>query len=66
MIIYKFQNQATAEPKGVREYWIVDPKKNRITVWNFVDEIMEEYTFLDSVPAGIYPDFGIDFSKLNS
>ena len=50
---------------GVQEYWIVDPDKMRITVWNFKDDNTEEYTFLDSVPVNIYDDFSIDFSKLN-
>ena len=50
---------------GVREYWIVDPEKNRITVWNFESNHTEEFSFSDSVPAGIYEDFTINFSKLN-
>ena len=47
---------------GVREYWIVDAAKNRITVWNFDEDSMEDYTFADAVPMGIYKDFSIDFS----
>lgn len=50
---------------GVREYWLVDPDKARITVWNFEDDNTEEFTFLDSVPVNIYDDFSIDFSKLD-
>ncbi len=50
---------------GVKEYWIVDPMKNRITVYNFVADDMEEYTFSDSVKVGIYEDFAIDFSELS-
>lgn len=49
---------------GVREYWIVDKAKNRITVYNFSNDDMQEYTFNDAVKAGIYPDFEIDFSGL--
>lgn len=49
---------------GVREYWIVDPIKNRITVYNFENEDNEDYTFADSVKVGIYEDLEIDFSKL--
>lgn len=49
---------------GVREYWIIDKMKNRITVYNFEKDEMEEYTFTDSVKAGIYSDFEIDFSKI--
>lgn len=50
---------------GVREYWIVDPEKNRITVYDLEHEDMNEYTFTDTVKAGIYPDLSIHFNKLN-
>ena len=49
---------------GVREYWVVDPDKNRITAWDFVTDHTEEYTFQDSVAVNIYEGFSIDFSKL--
>ena len=49
---------------GVREYWIVDPKDNSISVYNFENETMERYSFFDTVKAGIYDNFEIDFSKL--
>lgn len=44
---------------GVREYWIVDPEKDRITVYNFEQETTDEYRFNMPVPAGIYEDFSI-------
>ena len=50
---------------GVREYWIVDSEKNRITVYDLEHEDMSEYTFADTVKAGIYTDLSIDFNKLN-
>ena len=50
---------------GVREYWIVDPDKNRILIWNFETEDTGDYTFTDTVKAGIHPDLSIDFSQLN-
>ncbi len=49
---------------GVKEYWIVDFDKNRISVWNLENEDMFEYTFSDIVKAGIYEDLEIDFSKI--
>lgn len=49
---------------GVREYWIVDPDKNRITVYRFEENSVEEYSFNDSVKAGIYDDLEIDFKGL--
>ncbi len=50
---------------GVREYWIVDPDKNRILVYSFESEDTGDYSFSDSIKAGIYPDLHIDFSQLN-
>lgn len=50
---------------GVREYWIVDPDKDRIMVWNFESEDTAEYSFTDSVKTGIYKDFMINFGELN-
>lgn len=44
---------------GVREYWIVDPLKELVTIYNFEQEIMEQYTFGEDVPVGIYEGFAI-------
>ena len=50
---------------GVREYWIVDPIKNRIMVYNFENKTsVMEYTFTDKVKVGIYEDLEIDFSEI--
>lgn len=50
---------------GVREYWIVDPEKNRITVYYFSSDDMGDYTFSDTIKCGIYEDFSIDFGQLD-
>ena len=50
---------------GVREYWIVDPEKNRILVYNFESEDTGDYSFSDTVKAGIYDDLTIDFSSID-
>lgn len=42
---------------GVREYWIVDPAKKMVAVYRFEKETMEEYSFGEGVPVGIYKDF---------
>ncbi len=55
----KYQNS------GVREYWIADYPKNRITVYNFENSYMQEYSFSDIIKAGIYEDLEIDFSQIN-
>ena len=55
----------TYRSAGVRDYWIVDPDKNRITVWNFEKDNTEEFRFSDSVPSNIYDDLSIDFSVLD-
>lgn len=44
---------------GVREYWIVDPVKERITVYFFEMESVEEYFFGEDIPIGIYEGFSI-------
>ncbi len=50
---------------GVREYWIVDPMKRQITVYNFEHDTFEEYSFSDKVKTGIYDDFDINFAEIN-
>lgn len=44
---------------GVREYWIVDPEKKRITVYDFEKELTDEYVFCEDVPVGIYEGLSI-------
>ncbi|MCD7814427.1 MAG: Uma2 family endonuclease [Lachnospiraceae bacterium] len=51
---------------GVREYWIVDPEKDSITVYDFNGKSGGSYTMSDVIPVGIYDgDLQIDFSALN-
>lgn len=49
---------------GVREYWIVDPDRKRITVYDFESEDIKDYTFSDSVKVNIYDDLCINFSDI--
>lgn len=48
---------------GVREYWVVDSERQFVTVYNFEKDNMEEYSFGENVPAGIYEDFSIKVSE---
>ena len=50
---------------GVREYWIVDPQKEWIMVYSFFNDDMNEYSFTDDIPSGIYPGFSLNLSTLN-
>ncbi len=45
---------------GVREYWIADPAKQQIMVYQFGEKVMvEQYSFDEDVPVGIYKGFSI-------
>ena len=51
---------------GVREYWIVNPAKKSVTVYNSDDPYLpRSFTFEDTVKAGIYDDLYIDFRALD-
>ncbi len=47
---------------GVREYWLVDPEKKRVMVWNFEYDDQQEYSFEEIIKAGIYDDLLIDMN----
>lgn len=44
---------------GVREYWIVDPEKQMVSVYGFEKDSVEQYDFGEAVPVGIYEGFSI-------
>lgn len=51
---------------GVREYWIVDPMKQTILVYDMEhDSAPVIYSFSDIIKVNIYDDLFIDFSKLD-
>lgn len=39
---------------GVREYWVVDPERELVTIYNFERDSMEEFAFDKDIPVGIY------------
>lgn len=50
---------------GVREYWIVNPAKQVVNVYNFENEESANlYSFDDEIPVGIYPGFTIKILDL--
>ncbi len=48
---------------GVREYWIVDPMKNNVRTYDFIENETNDYTFDDDIPVAIYPGFNL---KINN
>lgn len=50
---------------GVREYWIVDPMKQTVLVYDMEHSAAPViYSFLARIKANIYDDLEVDFSKL--
>ena len=49
---------------GVREYWIIDPEKKYVFVYNFEADDYRNCSFHMPIKVGIYPDLEIDLSLL--
>lgn len=50
---------------GVREYWIVDPKRRTVTVNYFEGDLINvTYSFDSTIKVNIYHDLMIDFSQI--
>ena len=51
---------------GVRAYWIVDPRKETVTIYDFEGEDKEPkvYGFTDVIRSGIVEDLELDFAQL--
>jgi Uma2 family endonuclease len=51
---------------GVREYWIVDPRRRMVTVNYFEENVLNvQYSFDATVKVNIYEDLYIDFAVLS-
>ncbi len=44
---------------GVREYWVVDSERQSVTVYNFEQDDMAEYSFGEEIPVGLYRGFSL-------
>ncbi len=49
---------------GVREYWIVDPDKNLVTVYFFESLFIRQFHFSDNIPVNIYDNLIVNFNNL--
>ena len=61
---YNFKN-AIYSKTDVREYWIVDPLKERVTVYYYEEDAAPTiYTFMQPITVGIYKDLTITIADL--
>jgi len=52
---------------GVREYWIVNPQKKTVMVYDFENETnSNQYSFDDDIPVCIYDDLTINIENMLS
>lgn len=53
---------------GVREYWIIDPAKEQVIIYDFAhNDLVSVYSFEDKIPVGIWESkCEVDFSQIKS
>ena len=60
-----FQKLQKYQNAKVKEYWIVDPIKERVLVYSFwKDNLPEVYSFEDAIPSQYYPELVIDMRQV--
>ena len=47
---------------GVKEYWIINPEKQHVMVYCFENDTVEQYSFSEDIPVGIYEGFTINLN----
>ena len=50
---------------GGREYWIVDPERETVMVYDFAENKVGSYTFRDKVRVNLFPGLEIDFAGMD-
>ena len=50
---------------GMKEYWIIDPAKEKIVVYNFGEDLSPQmYTFHDLISSHVCPAIRVDFARI--
>ncbi|MCL2814931.1 MAG: Uma2 family endonuclease, partial [Oscillospiraceae bacterium] len=52
---------------GVKELWLVDLLKDKITTYTNIDKtnpVETKYTFSDKIKSTLFPDLTIDFTEI--
>jgi Uma2 family endonuclease len=62
------RNLKLYQPAGVREYWIVNPETNGLTIHYFQEKTIITHTYgsTDKAPVSIFPDLNIDLEQVFS
>lgn len=54
------------EQAGVREYWVIDPEREMVTVYRFETDIVECYGFDDQISSSVCEGLTVNFSEVKT